>query len=180
MVIELKIVQLLDNSLEEYTIKLARNLPIVFPVKLKIESIDTLASIPVSAWNSRRRQYKAWIINSYISDNYSRWLRPPHKIILGICNCDAYVPGLNFVFGLASPTIGISTVYTERLGTIDTNLFYERLLKEAVHEIGHLLGLGHCPDSRCVMRFSNSIYEVDMKNSSFCSRCRTSLLKTYS
>jgi hypothetical protein len=28
---------------------------------------------------------------------------------------------------------------------------------ETVHELGHLLNLGHCPNPRCVMHFSNSL-----------------------
>ncbi|HIC98260.1 MAG TPA: matrixin family metalloprotease, partial [Pyrodictiaceae archaeon] len=42
----------------------------------------------------------------------------------------------------------------------DKELFKLRALKEAMHEIGHVLGLLHCTDKRCVMHFSNSIIDT--------------------
>ncbi|WP_081825254.1 matrixin family metalloprotease [Persephonella sp. IF05-L8] len=50
-------------------------------------------------------------------------------------------------------------------------IFIGRITKEAVHEIGHTLGLGHCPDPECVMHFSNSIVDTDRKSYFFCSVC---------
>lgn len=98
-------------------------------------------------------------------------------MVLGIGYMDAYTSGLNFVFGEAVPARGVSVVYTKRLdpvyygGAPDWNLYFDRMVKEAVHELGHLMGLGHCPDRRCVMSFSNSIIEVDEKTRYFCPRC---------
>jgi len=51
-------------------------------------------------------------------------------------------------------------------------LFLRRALTEAVHEVGHLLGIGHCPQPTCVMHFSNSLYDTDRKGPTFCSRCQ--------
>jgi archaemetzincin len=49
----------------------------------------------------------------------------------------------------------------------------ERLFKVAVHEIGHTLGLPHCPTPKCVMRDClGSIATVDSSKPSFCARCR--------
>jgi archaemetzincin len=54
----------------------------------------------------------------------------------------------------------------------DTNkLFEQRVIKEAVHEIGHAFGLTHCEESRCVMHFSNSLQDTDFKHYMFCKRC---------
>ncbi len=98
-------------------------------------------------------------------------------VLLLVVGGDAYVPGLNFVFGQALLGEGVAVVYTARLYPefyglkSDSRLFHSRLLKEAMHEIGHALGLDHCNHSRCVMRFSNSIYEVDAKEPRYCSRC---------
>jgi archaemetzincin len=50
-------------------------------------------------------------------------------------------------------------------------LFYARAVKEAVHELAHTLGLRHCSRSSCVMHFSNSISDTDVKQRLFCNTC---------
>ena len=53
----------------------------------------------------------------------------------------------------------------------DEAVYLRRVVTEAVHEIGHVLGLGHCPDPHCVMHFSNSLADTDRKGYHFCERC---------
>ncbi len=53
----------------------------------------------------------------------------------------------------------------------DGERFRLHVLKEAAHELGHTLGLGHCPDRRCVMHFSNTLDDTDFKGADFCLRC---------
>jgi archaemetzincin len=110
--------------------------------------------------------------------------RPPGKeLVLGVTGVDLTVPGLNFVFGLADPlarcaVISLARLYPEFYGQPrDPGLFKARALKEAVHELGHLLGLGHCPDPACIMFFSNSLADTDRKGPGFCARCREWLRK---
>lgn len=55
------------------------------------------------------------------------------------------------------------------------SLFHLRAVKEAVHELGHTYGLGHCRNPRCVMSFSNSLRDVDRKERDFCPSCRRKL-----
>ncbi|NPB00716.1 MAG: archaemetzincin family Zn-dependent metalloprotease [Crenarchaeota archaeon] len=99
------------------------------------------------------------------------------KIVV-VVDDDGYVPGLNFVFGIAELCGNIAIVFTERLkatyisGTEDiAALFYERLTKEILHELGHTLCLEHCPNKKCVMSFSNSIFDVDYKDARYCKTC---------
>lgn len=95
--------------------------------------------------------------------------------ILGIIEHDMYVPGLNFVFGEARVSGRVCVISTARLRTRDRGTFETRLVKEAVHELGHCSGLQHCEDLRCVMFFSNSIQDTDGKGERFCRRCNARL-----
>jgi archaemetzincin len=98
--------------------------------------------------------------------------------VLGITQHDLFSAELNFIFGIASPG-GACVVSTARLVTgADDELFRARLLKEAVHELGHTLGLGHCPNPGCVMHFSNSLADTDRKADAYCERCVARLKAT--
>lgn len=102
-------------------------------------------------------------------------------IVLGVAQTDLYVPSLNFVFGEAHCPGKVALISLFRLNpefygqSYDKQLFYERAVKEAVHEVGHTLGLGHCKKHLCVMFFSNSIWDTDRKNTTFCTKCLTSV-----
>jgi len=50
-----------------------------------------------------------------------------------------------------------------------------RMNVEAVHELGHTYGLGHCGNPRYVMFFSNSLMDTDRKGSEFCPSCKSKL-----
>lgn len=126
--------------------------------------------VPPSAYHPRRRQFSAeTLLTSLPSGVTGR--------ILGIADLDLYVSGLNFVFGLADPSSGRALIALPRLRQSfygqpdDQGLFQQRVLKEAVHELGHTYGLSHCRDRRCVMAFSNSLSDTDFKSFTFCRRC---------
>ncbi len=112
------------------------------------------------AYNQIRRQYDADALLKKISKNFG-------NRFLCIFPHDIYVEDMNFVFGLAelNGKGGIVSIFRLK----DKN-FHERLLKEMKHEIGHVFGLKHC-GNRCVMNFSNSLFEVDRKPDYFCSYC---------
>jgi archaemetzincin len=46
-----------------------------------------------------------------------------------------------------------------------------RLLVEAVHELGHTLRLTHCHDFRCAMAPAHAVEWIDIKDSGFCEDC---------
>ena len=98
--------------------------------------------------------------------------------LLGVTSLDLYVPGMNYVFGEARCPGRVAVISTCRLNpTPQTQhaLLEERIVKEAVHETGHMLGLRHCSDEACVMHFSERLADTDKKHDDFCSECRSSL-----
>ncbi len=106
--------------------------------------------------------------------------RARRRLLLALADVDAYAGGLNFIFGIAGMGEGVAMVFLPRLKPefygrrSDRELFLSRMRKEVLHEIGHLLGLGHC-DNDCVMRFSDRIEEVDSKPEGFCDGCSRKL-----
>lgn len=104
--------------------------------------------------------------------------------LIAILDCDAYVEGLNFVFGIAAPNWG-GVVFLERLKpefygqSASPALLQNRVLKVSLHELGHSLGLRHCTNRRCVMWFDNTVYEVDAKRARFCVSCTLALETMY-
>ena len=101
----------------------------------------------------------------------------PHERVLGVAGVDLFVPVLTFVLGEAqlggrAAIVSIHRLRNEPYGLPeDPPLLLERLVKEAVHELGHNHGLLHCPMTRCVMSSSAGVEEVDLKSDRFCDRC---------
>jgi archaemetzincin len=94
--------------------------------------------------------------------------RPGWERLLGIADVDLYAVDLNFVFGEADPRGGVAVMSLARLHDEDAALFRRRAATEAIHELGHTYGLGHCRDPRCVMWFSDMLAETDRKGTRFC------------
>ena len=102
---------------------------------------------------------------------------------LAVTDFDLYKISHQFVFGDANEDTRTAAISLHRLRTefygedADENLLFQRTLKEAVHDIGHALGLKHCYNARCAMYFSGSIYDTDNKMSHFCEVCEKRVRK---
>ncbi len=140
--------------------------------EFQIDGID-LSGVKGHFRDRLRGQVNADHLLNYLEALAERRVFPQYGRYIFIIDDDGFVEGLNFVFGVARIGGKTALVFTRRLLTADLNLFYERLLKEVLHELGHTLGLGHCLNRKCVMSFSNSVFEVDVKGPGFCEKCMT-------
>ncbi|HEY9385677.1 MAG TPA: archaemetzincin family Zn-dependent metalloprotease [Nitrososphaeraceae archaeon] len=130
---------------------------------------------PTNLYDKRKKQW----ISGRILDWLLQTNNPNSNTkVLAICDFDAYSDELNFVFGEAHLGGRVAAIYLPRLREefyvkkSDTNkLFEQRVIKEAVHELGHTFGLPHCENSKCVMHFSNSLQDTDFKDHKSCERC---------
>ncbi|MDW8108875.1 MAG: archaemetzincin family Zn-dependent metalloprotease [Candidatus Kryptonium sp.] len=126
-----------------------------------------------SAYDSSRYQFNSTKIISILSEKFNNF----NGKVLGVISVDLFIPVLTYVFGEAQLGGKISVVSTFRLNEIaygfqeNRKLTEERLLKEAVHELGHNFGLLHCENYLCVMHPSTSVEEVDIKSPYFCNDC---------
>ena len=128
---------------------------------------------PAFAFNSLRGQYHSTEILKRLAPH------APNESwrVLGVTEADLYIPILTFVFGEAQVGSGGALVSLHRLHQefyglpADPQMLSERLLKEALHELGHTLGLRHCSDYRCVMSSSHAVERIDLKLAEFCEAC---------
>ncbi|MCP4681521.1 MAG: archaemetzincin family Zn-dependent metalloprotease [Desulfobacterales bacterium] len=135
---------------------------------------------PEYAYNERRDQYDSKLILKHLINSCpedAAWF-------MGVTRVDLYVPILKYVYGLAQMKGRCSVISIHRLRPqyydqrANNDLLLERVEKTASHELGHLLGLTHCRDRRCIMHSSTRIQDTDFKQASFCPTC-AELFKWY-
>jgi archaemetzincin len=131
-------------------------------------------------YDEQRGQYNSTKLLAALRNSPSERAGPGEKV-LGVIRHDLFVPVLTFVFGEAELSgdhaiVSYHRLESERYGLQpDRRLLAERLLKESIHEVGHLFGLKHCHSPSCVMRSSTSVEEIDTKSAGFCMACSPAL-----
>ena len=129
---------------------------------------------PEFAFHGERQQYHS----SEILHRMQGLLTDESWRVLGVTAVDLYIPILTFVFGEAQMGGPCAVVSAHRLRQEfyglpeDPELFRQRVVKEAVHELGHTLRLTHCADYSCAMAPSHAVEWIDLKESALCTGCR--------
>lgn len=122
-------------------------------------------NIPDSAFDPNRKQF-------YAHEFIQIAKQEDGEKNLAITDVDIYAKNMNFVFGQAELNGKACVISIHRLRAESNGLLITRACKEAIHELGHTLGLKHCSDKNCVMCFSSNIEGVDAKDINFCSTCK--------
>jgi archaemetzincin len=133
---------------------------------------------PQYAFNEERRQYHSTAVLRRL---VSARTAGDHAPVVGVTDVDLFVPDAPFVFGEADRDARTAVVSVARLQSggdgrpVDPERLRRRAQVETTHEVGHLLGLSHCSDSRCAMYLSHKASDSDRKGPGLCASCRGAL-----
>jgi len=103
--------------------------------------------------------------------------REPGIVVAGVTAMDMGSPIFSHFFGRSRRNGHALLVSLARLSPefygfpADPELTLHRAALEILHELGHLAGLGHCADYRCVMRFAPTVDQIDNRGATFCAAC---------
>ena len=138
--------------------------------------------VPEDAYVPERDQYHS---SALLSDLHDSVEAVDQDKVLWVTDVDLFVRDLNFIFGEAEisgqyAVISLARLHQSFYGKAeDKKLLFSRIVKEAIHELGHVYGLGHCSDRKCVMFFSSHLWDTDQKSSDFCARCQQALERLF-
>ena len=131
--------------------------------------------MPKAAWYAPRSRYRA----EKLLDELASGTDTKPRLVLGLTAKDISTTKGEHedwgIFGLGEVGGRVCVVSTYRLSArgADEKLLRERLVKVAIHEAGHVMGLEHCPNPGCVMRDAEaSIATVDAESDGFCDSCK--------
>ena len=143
--------------------------------RLPTEVLRLLDDIDFS-FSVERRQYHS----TPILDRLSQSLPQNGLKVLAVTEVDLFIPILTHVYGEAQLGGTAAIVSTHRLCQSSRHALIpqtgiDRIVKEAVHELGHTFNLRHCPESGCPMHYCRSEADVDLKSVVLCRYCRVLL-----
>ncbi len=124
------------------------------------------------ALDDNRNQYHSTAILDRLAANTP----PPAVRVLAIAQVDLFIPILTHVYGEAQLGGTACIVSTFRLneGRSGINIpkkYIDRIVKEAIHELGHTFNLRHCPEHTCIMHYCRNEEDVDRKSDQLCRYC---------
>lgn len=136
---------------------------------LLLSNID----LPKEAYYAPRNRYKATKLIWFLK----RQKPAEANYIIGVTTKDISTNKGNIpdwgIMGLGFCPGKSCVISTFRIKTSNQTLQEERLVKIALHEIGHNFGLGHCNTKQCFMHAAEgSIKQVDAENVDMCANCK--------
>lgn len=162
---------------EDLILPLKSSISQIFKTKTRIRNCNFDLS---NVYDSLRNQYNSsGLLMQLIND-----VTPETIKVLGITQVDLFIPIFTFLFGEAQlngigALVSIHRLKNEFYGLPrNKDLLKSRLIKEAIHELGHTFGLIHCFTLRCVMNTSTYVEEIDQKSSNFCRGCEQKIFKS--
>ncbi|OAG26826.1 archaemetzincin [Thermodesulfatator autotrophicus] len=130
---------------------------------------------PPSAFCFRRRRFFAHLIIDFLREKAG-----PVDFVVGLADAELYNVHHNSIiseshFQARAAVISVNKLRDFLFGERPEELFRKRVYKEILRSFGHMLGLGHCRNPRCVMYPSLTLMETDLKGNSFCPECSLKL-----
>jgi len=119
--------------------------------------------------DSSRERYEA------VEAIESLWNRIQSDRWLVVTSVDLTHRRKNYVFGLALIDDGKAVLSTHRLGDEGDLEFTDRVRKQAIKQVGRLLGARECDSKQCVFRATPTVRELDHSGTEPCQECRTQL-----
>ena len=100
--------------------------------------------------------------------------------VLALVQEDLFIPILTHVYGEAQLGGKACIVSTIRLNEGHRALnnqepYLSRIIKEAIHELGHTFKLRHCREHTCLMHYCRNESDVDRKSDQLCRYCKVLL-----
>lgn len=141
-----------------------------------VRRLDAVA-MPAAAYYPPRRRYRAERLLDYLNTR----LPAGGGRILGLTGVDISTTKDPYpdwgVLGLGElpGTATVISAFRCRKKARSAQHARERLAKVAVHEIGHTLGLDHCPTVGCLMEDAGGKVATCDREYDFCARCRSLL-----
>ena len=140
-----------------------------------IETGMVIEDLSFALDQNRQQYHSTLILDRLAASTPQRFLKT-----LAIAQVDLFIPILTHVYGEAQLGGTACVVSTFRLNESRSGLniaprYIERIVKEAIHELGHTFNLRHCPDHTCIMHYCRNEEDVDRKSDELCRYCKVML-----
>ncbi|WP_153799201.1 matrixin family metalloprotease [Foetidibacter luteolus] len=163
---------------------LQKRLSSTFKIRVSILSPVTIPSTFINRWvDACSADSLLQYLKTFAKDSIAEVIGLTHKdlYVTREMKADSSGKQVSFtttrsIFGLGYINGNTCIISDYKLTTPDTALLHNRLIKVTLHELGHNLGLGHCPETGCLMSETNgNMAMLNKAGSNYCNRCRKKL-----